>query len=273
MISSLYSGISGLSANTQKMAVVGDNIANVNTTAFKSSEISFDNLINQSAAGYTGMEIGNGVLLSDVNYNWSQGTLEQTTNPFDMAITGDGFFMVTDDDDNTYYTRAGEFDFNEDGELTNPDGMLAQGFAVTDPGPPPVVDPIAATAAIVVDLNLYRDPSVDSNGIYWAVDKATGEKVPLFQIALCDVTDTSVMAKMSGNLYTKTTLNAADPLTIGIPGIDGMGTVNPGSLEMSNVDLAREFVNMIVAQRAFSANSKVITTSDEILQELVNLKR
>ncbi len=113
--------------------------------------------------------------------------------------------------------------------------------------------------------------------MYWGVTKvdppAVGVKTALFQIVLCTTTDQSVMAKMNKNLYTKTTDDATDPLILGTPQMNGLGAVEPASLEMSNVDIAKEFVNMITAQRAFSANSKVITTSDEMLQELVNIKR
>ncbi len=275
MISSLYSGISGLNANTQKMSVVGDNIANVNTTGFKSTEISFDNLINKSAAGYTGMEIGSGVLLSDVSYNWGQGTLERTTNPYDMAISGKGFFIVQTDDGEQFYTRAGEFDFDEEGNLVNPEGYVVQGYAIPA-GVDPPADPAAGLVPITIDPEVYQDITVDEDGVYYGVVKDPdaanfGQKVALFQIAVCDVNDKSSMAKMSGNLYTKVTPGL--PETFGIPETFGLGAVTPSTLEMSNVDLAKEFVNMIVAQRAFSANSKVITTSDEILQELVNLKR
>ena len=96
MLSSMYSGISGLNASNQRMAVVGDNIANVNTTAYKCSELSFESLINQSVGGYTGQEIGGGVLLGDLSYDWNQGTIQRTSNPYDMAIAGTGFFMVKD---------------------------------------------------------------------------------------------------------------------------------------------------------------------------------
>ncbi len=102
---------------------------------------------------------------------------------------------------------------------------------------------------------------------------AVGVKTALFQAVICDTTDRSVMAKTNKNLYTKTTDDGTDPLILGTPRAKGLGGVQSSSLEMSNVDIAKEFVNMITAQRAFSANSKVITTSDEILQELVNIKR
>jgi flagellar hook protein FlgE len=272
MLSSMYSGISGLNASNQRMAVVGDNIANVNTTAYKSSELSFESLINLSVAGVTGQEIGGGVLLGDLRYDWNQGTIQRTSNPYDMAIAGKGFFMVKDADGNAYYTRDGEFGFDATGNLLTNSDMAVQGCVYAKP---PVNPP--EPVPIVIDPAVYQDISVDENGVYWGVTKvdppAVGEKTPLFQIVLAATTDESVMAKMSKNLYTKISNEATDPLILGTPQMNGLGAVEPTSLEMSNVDIAKEFVNMITAQRAFSANSKVITTSDEILQELVNIKR
>lgn len=268
MLSSMYSGVSGLNASTQRMAVIGDNIANVNTTAYKSSELSFESLISQSVGGYTGMEIGSGVILGDLSYDWNQGTIQRTSNPFDLAITGSGFFMVKDADGNSYYTRNGEFNFDAAGNLTTASGMAVQGCVYADP---PVTPP--EPVPIIIDPTQYQSVTVDEKGVYWATDITVTPpvKTALFQALIFDTTDKSVMAKMNGNLYTKTTAGAME--VVGIPNSNGLGSVEPGSIEMSNVDIAKEFVNMITAQRAFSACSKVITTSDEILQELVNIKR
>ncbi len=269
MIGSLYSGISGLKANTDRMAVIGDNIANSNTTAYKSTEISFANMVNRSAGGYTGNEIGSGVVMSDVHYNWMQGTVERTSNPYDVAITGSGFIKVGDpfDDTRFYYTRAGAFKFNAAGELVNSDGMKVQGYLIA-PGADPAKTTLETIKIPKDGETFYTNVTVDNNGVYSGFD-SSGSRVKFAQLAVCDVVDKSAMAKMGQNLYT------VDPSLVldDLPGAKGMGNINPGAVELSNVDLAKEFVNMITAQRSFSANSKVITTSDEILQELVNLKR
>ncbi len=268
MMSSMYSGISGLNACTQRMAVIGDNIANVNTTGYKSSELSFENLINQSVGGFTGQEVGSGVLTGDLRYDWQQGTIQRTSSSYDMAIAGNGFFMVSDGN-KTYYTRDGEFKFDSSGNLQTSDGMAVQGVNLLINTPVPS-SPVP-TEAVVIDMTTYQDILVDDNGVYSAYNKTSGLREDLFQIAICDTTDSSVMAKSNGNLYIKTTEGDMDP--IDVPGTTTGFAVETSSLEMSNVDIAKEFVNMITAQRAFSANSKVITTSDEILQELVNIKR
>ena len=277
MMSSMNTAVTGLTANVNQMAIVGDNIANVNTVGYKASEGIFENVISQSIKGIQGNEIGSGVLLTDIRYNWGQGSIQQTGNQFDISITGNGFFAVYDPvNKQTYYTRAGQFGFDSNGNLIDPNGYQVQGYNIQNNAAAPPADPAAdPIEAIKIDPTLYSDISVDANGVYYAVDKATGAKVALFQIAIHDVIDRSTMAKMSGNLYKLVQdINGEFPVPVAdVPGANGMGGVNPGTIEASNVDLAKEFVNMIVAQRAFTANSKVITSSDEILQELVNIKR
>ena len=134
MIGSLFAGVSGLSANATAMSVIGDNIANVNTTAFKSNSSTFANILSQSLGGSSGNEIGRGVQFWGTSSLWTQGTLETTGNPTDLAISGKGFFMVTDDSGTVYYTRAGVFDFDQDGNLVNPDGLKVQGYEVDSAG-------------------------------------------------------------------------------------------------------------------------------------------
>lgn len=284
MLQSMYSAVTGLNASNQRMAVIGDNIANVNTTAYKSSELSFQSLINQSVGGYTGQEIGGGVLGGHLSYDWNQGTIQKTSNPYDMAIAGSGFFIVSDESSATpvqYYTRDGEFSFDSDGYLKTSTGLHVQGFAVD----PTTGQPTGTTSGDLVDIQIepytvdssgtasgYKDVTVDSNGTYWATD-TTGNRVALFQVGLCKTTDPNLFAKYSNNLYVKTTDNITDPLLVGVPGSGGLGTVESSALEASNVDIAKEFVNMIEAQRAFTANSKVITASDGMLQDLVSMVR
>ncbi len=266
MIKSLYTAISGLQANNQQMSVIGDNIANEGTTGYKATKVSFDSLVNPSSgSGYTGKEIGSGVILGDVSYNWSSGTIQQTSNSYDMAISGTGFFAVNDSSGKTYYTRDGGFKFDASGNLVTAAGNNVQGYAID----PTTGKPTGTLKSIKIDPATYTSVTVDSSGTYYGTTSA-GVKTALFQIALYKPTDQSKMAKMSGNLYTDTSTTAG---TSGIPGASGLGSVSPSSLEMSNVDIAQEFVNMITAQRAFAANAKVITSSDQILQDVINMKQ
>ena len=130
MIGSLYSGISGLKANTSAMSVIGDNIANVDTTGFKSSRVSFANIFSASVS-QTGLQIGRGVTLNGVNPQWQPGSLENTNSATDLSINGAGLFMVDDPSSRiSYYSRAGMFDWDKDGNLVTPDGFIAQGYSI-----------------------------------------------------------------------------------------------------------------------------------------------
>ncbi|VBB42476.1 putative Flagellar hook-basal body protein [uncultured Desulfatiglans sp.] len=132
MLSSLFTGVSGLKANGMAMAVIGDNIANVNTIAFKANSATFANVLRRSLAGATGNEIGNGVHLWGLSPLWAQGSLETTSNSTDMAIDGRGFFMVRHENGDVFYTRAGVFSFDADGDLVNPNGLVVQGYKYVD---------------------------------------------------------------------------------------------------------------------------------------------
>jgi flagellar hook protein FlgE len=129
MLGSLFAGISGLNTNSTAMTVIGDNIANVNTTAFKSNRASFANILSQSLGGGGG-DIGRGVQFWGTRPLWSQGSLENTSSATDLAINGKGFFVLVDDQGNEFYTRAGEFGFDADGYLVNPDDLNVQGYTV-----------------------------------------------------------------------------------------------------------------------------------------------
>ena len=410
MIGSLYSGISGLKANTSAMAVIGDNIANVDTTGFKSSRVSFANIFSASVS-QTSLQIGRGVTLSGVNPQWQPGSLENTNSATDLSINGAGLFMVDDPSSRiSYYSRAGQFEWDKDGNLVTQDGFIAQGYSI-DPttgatggigdivlpsgtsapnptlnisfginlnsdaaagdvftssitafdslGSEAVMDvdftrtatgwdwdvtvghdnPLAAcasTGSIQFDANGNLDPATSTPAnanptiVLTGIDPATtpmtinwnyldaagasdgsitgyssessktaqsqdgypsgtlqsvsvnedgyftgiysnGSMIPFAQLALADFPSYSGLAKQGGNLYAESL--ASGQALVGPPNSAGTGSIAPSTLEMSNVDLGTEFVEMITTQRAFQANSKVITTSDEILAELLNIKR
>jgi len=428
MLSSFFSGISGLMANSYGINVVGNNIANVNTIGFKGARATFQDVLYQSVFGTAGSsQIGRGTALSSVDTLFSQGSFESTSEPTDLAIGGSGFFVVrqlvgddpaTDQTQNLYYTRAGQFRFDEDGYLTNPAGYLLQGKHIdrvthTASGvdddiliSPEPSEP-RASSIIAMALNLNSDADVpttawdSSNGIvaeefnysssvtiydesgsshvvtayfvktanpneweWHVVDDETGTEftptptptlnftstgllqagsgapvditinytgnpqairlafngqlggnastqypmasatnfqtqdgyppgvlqsvtvsaegvisghysngqiLDLYQITLATFNNPQGLSREGGNLFAET-LESGVAYT-NAPGEGGKGKISPNSLEQSNVDLATEFVKMIVSQRGFQANSRVITTTDEILAELMNLKR
>ncbi|MBW2058907.1 MAG: flagellar hook protein FlgE [Deltaproteobacteria bacterium] len=433
MLSSLYTGISGLSTYGNAMSVIGNNIANVNTTGFKASRVSFADLYNMaltnSAVGQ--LQVGRGVRMSSIDQLFTQGSLENTGSATDMAIQGDGFFIVSDGS-GTYYTRAGHFIFDSNGRLVNPEGYTVQGWTLnTTTGLPtgPVGDltftttavPASATQNSFVAVNLDSNSTANPGGaafdptstttaentsnystsfaaydslgnshvvtLYFrktaantwswygcvdggeitggtagqleieaqgtlsfttsgALDNHTttasdfdftgaaqnqsitfdfgtsitgeggtgvdgttqfagdsttymltqdgyasgllqglivddegiivgrfsnGQTQNLAQIALGRFPSPWGLEAVGSNLFVESN-DSGQPL-VNAPGTSGLGKIASNALEMSNVDLAGEFVKMIRTQQAFTANSKIITTTDQMLTEVVNLKR
>jgi flagellar hook protein FlgE len=277
MIGSLFTAISGLGVQKDTMTVIGDNIANVTTTAFKGSTVQFANLLNETTGG-SGMNPGAGVALAGITEQLSQGSLEPTSNPTDLAISGDGYFQVRDGGATgieLFYTRAGNFVFDGSGYLVNTGDQIVQGYDIT--GGFPADPPAAAPVNIQVDVtatSTHRDYAMEDDGIITGINKTTGAKENLWQVSLFDFPNTLGLTKKGGNLYAQSNDSGA-PLstTGGVSGISGLGKVIAQNLEMSNVDIASEFSKMIVTQKAFQANAKVITTSDEILTSLIGMKR
>jgi len=283
MLRSMYAGVSGLRTHQQMMDVTGNNIANVSTSGFKSSATVFQDTLSQTLAGAAAptaagaappfggtnpAQIGLGVRLAGISTNMSQGSSQLTGRATDLAVQGDGYFVVKTGEENLY-TRAGSFSLDASGQLTTPAGGLVQGVALA--GPPPVA---AGTITIPVDGTIESftiGPDGKVNGVK---SDGTGIEV-LGQIELATFANPAGLAKVGGSLL-RATVNSGQPIAgenAGVPGADGRGLLAVGVLEMSNVDLAQEFTNLIVAQRGFQANSRIITASDEVLQELVNLKR
>lgn len=412
MLRSMFSAISGLRNHQVYLDVLGNNIANVNTTGFRSSRVTFQDILSQTVRGASPAQggrgainpaqVGLGTVLAGIDTMQTQGNLQATGRLTDLAIQGDGFFILNDGAGN-YYTRDGSFDLSTDGRLVSPStGYLVQGWqadatgAINTSAPTTAITiPIGAgmtgqvtTEAVVrgnldasvtdttipfrttvsvydslgvrheVTLTFYKTatanrwtwtPSTTETGVTVApaaasnidftaageydpanpaatltitltngatspmtVDLdmseltqfsattelnttqdgvgpgslvtftigASGEVVAVYsngqteqiaQLALASFANPAGLSKIGNNMFS-VSASSGDP-QLGAPQSGGRGMVNAGFLEMSNVDLAQQFTNMIIAQRGFQANSRVITTSDEMLQELVNLKR
>ncbi len=392
MMRSMFSAISGLKNHQTFMDVVGNNIANVNTTGFKQSRVTFQDILSQTLRGASGpqggrggvnpSQVGLGVLISGVDTVQSQGTLQSTGKLTDMAIQGDGYFVMSDGKQQLY-SRDGAFDLGIDGTLVNPAsglhvlgwqadpitgvidttvpaanisvpvgaGMTGKGSTTLDlkgnldsttadlgtasvsstvydahgnaipltitftKAAAPAVNTwgvaITTSSTDVTTLNNTGGPNITFNGtgqvatidfnqltqLASASDMSSntdgasagslttftvgaagditgiysnGYKQPLGQIALASFSNPSGLMKAGGNLFTASPNSGT--ASIGIPDSAGRGQIATGFLEGSNVDLAQQFTNMIMAERGFQANSRVITTSDEILQDLVNIK-
>lgn len=465
---SLFSGISGLNTLGEAMTVIGDNIANISTVGFKASRVTFQDILSQTVSTAAGTaQVGRGTSLSDISSSFAQGSFESTNSTTDLAIGGQGFFIVRDpnNENNEFYTRAGEFRFDKDGNFINPSGFIVRGWGL-DPNtgedqgsigdirlssftsPPSETSTLSAIVNLdsrannnssgsntslsaawagnnpqgeylavnayeyqttlkvydslgsTHDLTIYFDrgedaadplwefivtcnPAEDSRGIApaeytgllargtlefnarsggissmtmeeydgaawgpsatgangyfalapefiggspmtvsvnfgarydgarWVNDSlsstqyasssttvfqtangygagdlqsvtvapdgvitglySNGQVIPLYRVALAKFQNVQGLYKEGGNLFRETRLSG-DPIT-GRPGNSGLGSLSTNSLEQSNVDLATEFVKMITTQRGYQANTKVITVTDQMLQELINLKR
>jgi flagellar hook protein FlgE len=270
MLRSLYSGVSGMRGFQTKLDVIGNNIANVNTIGFKGSRVMFKDILSQTVAGVSApgaerggvnpQQVGLGVSPASIDTVHTQGSAMTTNVVTDLRINGDGFFAVdTTTPTGPFLTRSGNFTLDAKRDLVNADGLH-------------VLD--ASGAPINIPTNIVSF-SIGQDGIINGIDD-TGAQVAGQQLGIITVDNPGGLAKIGGNLY-RTTANA--PMSVGsgnaitTPGnaAAGAGTLVSGQLEMSNVDLTGEFTEMIVAQRGFQANSRIITTSDQILQEIVNL--
>lgn len=255
-----------------KLDVIGNNIANVNTTGFKSSRVTFKDIMSQTVSGVTAptdggqggvnaQQIGLGVSIASIDTLHLAGSAQTTNNPTDLRIDGDGFFLVqlSDEQETPYLTRAGDFTVDSSRNLVNSDGLH-------------VLDVDGEMITLGEDVTAFTISS-DGTIVQTMADGTTEAGV---QIGVAKITNPQGLEKIGGNLY-RMTLNAnADGELVISAANDaevGTGTIVSGQLEMSNVDLTGEFTEMIVAQRGFQANSRIITTSDSVLEEVVNLKR
>ena len=266
------SGLSALDQFQQDLNVIGNNIANVDTTGFKSANVefadAFSQTLNSNAAG--SQQIGTGVLTSSITGQFTQGSITSTGVPTNMAINGNGFFLVKDPSTGQVYaTRDGDFSVDANGFLINSNGLRVQGY--TNAAHTTTGDiQISNAGAPGGDTSPVQSYSFDSSGDV-KVLLADGTEFTNGQIYLQNFTSPTQLLSLANNLYTG--LAAAGPSAVSTPGTNAVGTLVSGSLEMSNVDLAGQLTALITTQRAYEANTKVITTSDEILQDLVNLKR
>lgn len=260
MMRSLWTAATGMVAQQLNIDVISNNLANTNTSGFKKSRAEFEDLMYQTmriAGSATdgdnrtpvGIQVGMGVRPTAVHKFFTQGDFQNTGNPLDMAIEGEGFFQVLVGDQ-LMYTRAGAFKLNQDGTLVTANGYPLQ--------PEFTVPPEAKSIAI---SERGRITALDANG----QEIAAGE-IPLYSF----VNPAGLEAK-GRNLYTPT--EASGEAIEGVPGEENLGTIAQGFLEMSNVEVVDEMVQMIVGQRAYEMNSKAIQTSDNMLQTAVQLKR
>lgn len=257
---SLWTSTTGMSAQTMNMDVIANNLANVSTTGFKKSRADFQDLLYQimkvpgsptsaDTKSPTGIQVGLGVKTGSVTKIFTEGDIVQTGNTLDVAIEGAGFFQVTTPDGNTAYTRAGNLKLDGDGRLTTSDGYPIQ---------PEIVIPEDA-----------REITISETGVVSAIVGADTTSTELGNLELSDFVNESGLLAIGRNLLRET--EASGTATLSTPGSNGVGTLLQGYVENSNVNLVEEMAHMITSQRAFEINSKVITTSDEMMQTTTNM--
>src|SRR5258706_10611490 len=289
MLSSLNSGVAGLRNFQAKLDVIGNNIANSNTIAYKSARANFADTFSQTLQGGSkaggALQVGSGVQVSSIKNNFTSGGYQNTGIESNLYVDGnDGFFVVKDADGAEFATRAGDFVVDKQGYLVTNEGYRVQGFS----------DQVAKDGAMTTrgDIRIFDDPATRPVVPRVATATAAGFKINTDgrvrmrlddgteydsgQVLLQKFEDVNLLEKQGNNLFSN--LREAGPiggdaLTSTQPGTNGTGSLKAAAIEMSNVDLAGEFADLITTQRGFQANARIITTSDEMLQEVVNLKR
>ena len=259
MIRALYTAASGMNAQQANIDNVAHNLANVNTTGFKKSRVEFEDLVyqqiksagaatSQEAEAPIGLETGLGARAVATARNFSAGNLRSTNSPLDLAIEGIGFFQVTLPGGETGYTRAGALHLNGQGQF-----VTAEGIELS----PQISIPANATTI-----------SISKDGIVSATVPGQGvQQVGTLELATFQ--NPAGLEARGGNIFVATT--ASGEPTTGTPGSEGLGTLAQGFLEDSNVSVVEEMVNMILGQRAYEANSRIIRAADEMLQQVNNL--
>lgn len=261
---SLYTAATGMQAMETKLDVIANNLANNSTTAFKKDRANFEDLLyrQQRLPGTldadgnitpTGVEVGLGVRVSSTQSNFNQGSLQQTGNPLDIAIEGDGFFSLQTQN-GTQYTRAGNLNKNANGELVV--GSASLGYRIE-----PVV-------TIPQDA---QEVSISGNGEVFVRQPNNEALTQVGQIQLSTFINPDGLMKLGDNLYAAT--DASGQATEGNPGDPGIGVLTSGALEASNVDATTELIDLINTQRSFELNSQVIRAGDEIMELVANLRR
>lgn len=289
----LYSGVSGMRSHQTKMDVIGNNIANVNTYGFKTQRATFRDVYYQTLRnpGAPGDDRG-GTNASQVGYGAQVGSIDTihtisgyspTNKATDIYINGDGYLAVKNASGDTLYTRLGALNFDESGNLVDVNGSRVLGWdndganAIKNKtvDGKDVIDleetiKVDADVITIKDYDSYKNIMINSDGTITAVD-GTDNIVTLGSIPVYKIPNQDALV-LEGNSYYSAGNNAGEPI-VNIPGAGGTGAIVIGGLEMSNVDLANEFSDMIITQRGFQANTKIISVVDQMLEELVNLKR
>ena len=260
MINSLWISKTGMEAQQMQLDVISHNLANVSTTGYKRANAVFEDLMYQNLRQVgsstteqsqlpTGLHLGLGVRTVATSRSFAQGTLQQTGNPLDAAIQGNGFFQVTMPDGSTQYTRDGSFQVDNQGRLVTAGGL-------------------AVASGVTVPANA-KNVTIASNGTVSATISGNIAPQSIGTITLASFLNPAGLEPQGQNLFAESP--ASGQPSIGTPGANGIGALSQGFLETSNVNVVQELISMIQTQRAYEMNSKAIQTSDQMLQKLGQL--
>jgi flagellar basal-body rod protein FlgG len=261
MFRSLHIAATGMAAQETQLEGVANNIANANTTGYKRQRIEFQDLLYQTVRGAgtrstsstvlpTGLQLGSGVKVAGTSRSFSQGNILITNNPLDLAIEGNGFFVVSQEDGTPAYTRTGALSKDPQGQLVTAEGQLLE---------PPILVPSEATGVTIA-----------ANGTVSATIAGQEAPVELGQINLAQFINPAGLHAQGRNLFTAS--GASGEAQVGEPGTSGRGALLQGALERANVDVVEEMIGLIAAQRAYEVNSRVVTTADEMLRAATQMK-
>jgi len=262
MIRALFSAGSGMAAQEMNLDTIANNLANANTTGFKMRRTQFQDLLYQTfiqpgaAAGSqttvpSGLQVGLGTRPASNEIIFAQGNFQSTNNPLDVVIQGKGFFQVRLSSGSLAYTRAGNFQLDRDGNLVTANG---------DPVEPQITIPPQAQSVTI---------AADGTVSYTQPGQTAAQVAGQLQIA--NFTNPAGLNSIGNNQFTPT--DASGDPTVALPGgQEGLGTLMQGYIEQSNVSVVDEFINMIVTQRAYEANSKVVKAADDMYQQVNNLR-
>jgi flagellar basal-body rod protein FlgG len=262
MIRSLWTAASGMKSQSLNIDVISNNLANVNTTGFKSSRADFQDLLYETLrqAGTsssensdvpTGIQVGHGSRPVASHKIFTQGDFQQTKNELDIAIEGEGFFQILQPNGETAYSRDGAFKMDRDGRMVTSDGF--------------VMEPEITIPSDSISLSIGLDGTVS------VLQAGSNTPTEIGTITVARFVNPAGLHSIGRNLYLPT--NASGDALVGTAGEDGLGTLAQGFLEMSNVSVVDEMVKMITAQRAYEINSKTIQAADDMLQQANNVKR
>ncbi len=264
-VQTLYTAATGMKALETKLDVIANNLANVETTAFKSMRADFEDLLyrheklpgaEDTAGQFTpvGISIGLGSRVSGTQGNFTQGSIQSTGNQLDITIAGQGFLQVTDPNGDTYYTRMGNLSKNSNGDLVVASANVGRLLE------PPINIPQDAT-----------DIVISAEGIVSVQQPQNQQLSQVGQIELAYFVNPEGLLRMGEGLYAETDASAAPIL--GNPGQDGLGSIQQNSLEASNVEPVNELIDLIKTQRSFELNSQAVKVGDEMMQTVSNLRR